>query len=137
MSASISILRKFASEGSLTLRVAGDCMSPILTRGEIVDVVESAVYLPGDIVAFARADGALVVHRFLGYAWKERQIVGVTQADDSTTRDAAVPLDRIVGRVVCRHRDGASLSPSIADRTRACASFCSATLLHLLRRGRA
>lgn len=135
MNASLPILRLFAGEGALTLRVAGDCMSPTLRRGELVDVVGQAFYLPGDVVAFQRADGELVVHRFLGYAPKGSGLACILRADDASRRDAAVPMSRVLGRVVSHHADGQAVRVTAIDRFAACAKFLGEIVMHLRKQG--
>ncbi len=108
----LDLLREGAARGETRLRVQGGCMSPRLAPGDVVTVRRARWLWPGDVVAFLASDDRLTVHRVLGYRpgrpWRL-----LTQADHAVLADSAVPLDRVVGRVV------ASPAVSWADRARA------------------
>lgn len=110
----LDALREAARHEPLRLRISGSCMEPALLGGRQVEVVASRLYWPGDILVFARRDGRLVAHRFLGYRPGLPMRV-FTQADHSPQPDSAVARDEIVGRVVVR--------VGAADRLRALARF--------------
>lgn len=95
----IATLRALAGEAPLPLSVAGACMEPTLADGAAVEVEPRSFYWPGDIVAFAAADGRIVLHRAIGY---RRGLALLTQADRAGAPDSAVPLDRVLGRVTTK-----------------------------------
>jgi hypothetical protein len=76
-------------------------MEPTIPAGAIVTVVHDGRPRPGAVSAFVGEDGRLVVHRFRrltpqGYVFR---------GDANAVDDAAVPIDRYVGRVTSA-RDG-------------------------------
>ncbi len=94
-------LRALASWEPLDLIVGGDCMSPLIRSGERVRVLGARVYLPGDIIAFRRRDGRLLVHRVLGYTWhRTRGLEVMAKGDHLSREDDPVGLDSVLGRVV-------------------------------------
>jgi hypothetical protein len=101
-------LRQIAREQPVRVRVQGDCMSPEMNDGEVVNVLRRGMVLPGDIVAFLAHDGRLTVHRILGYR-ASRPFRLVTQGDLSPRCDAPVSLERLLGRVPQRRRPLAAL----------------------------
>jgi hypothetical protein len=97
-------LREAVRQGGLAVRVAGDSMVPALPEGTRVTVRPTRVFWPGDLVAYARTDARLVVHRVLGYrpGWRWTLL---TRGDAAGRPDPAVSLDRVVGRAVAQgHR---------------------------------
>ena len=95
-----SALRQMAAAEPVRLTVRGDCMRPVLEPGREVTVAGSARYLPGDVVAFDSGAGSLVVHRVIGYRWRQGRLVLQTRADASGTLDSPVDPQRVIGRVV-------------------------------------
>ncbi len=77
-------------------------MAPLLADGERVAVARAALYWPGDLVAFAAADGRLLIHRLLGFRPWAGRLAAVTRGDACPGPDAPVPLARLIGRVVGR-----------------------------------
>jgi hypothetical protein len=100
--AALAALRGLASEGTLPLRVAGRCMAPDLQDGATVRIGPARLYVPGDVLAFADRSGRLVLHRLIGYQPVGSRFGLRTQADTEGIPDAAVPLDRVIGKVTGR-----------------------------------
>jgi len=92
-------LRELAAETPLSLRVSGDCMAPLLESGAMIQVIRQRVYWPGDPVVVHALDGRLLVHRLLGCYSKGRGWRWLTQADNALRPDAAVPGERLIGKV--------------------------------------
>src|SRR6188472_2178493 len=97
-------LHDLAREAPVTLRVRGTCMVPALASGEVVEVRAARFYWPGDIVAFATAEGVLTVHRVIGWGpaswnrpWSSWGLW--TQADGGTLPDAPVHRQRLIGKL--------------------------------------
>lgn len=93
-------LRDLAREGPVEVTVRGSCMAPRFADGERVRVAAARFYLPGDIVAFQAGDGRLRLHRLLGYRPGGTGIALITRGDGCPCHDGAVPLRRLLGRVV-------------------------------------
>jgi hypothetical protein len=55
-------------------------------------------YWPGDVLAFAGADGRLVLHRLLGYRLHGGRLAFVTRGDGNPRHDFPVAPARILGR---------------------------------------
>jgi hypothetical protein len=92
-------LRELCGERPLAVRVSGDCMSPVANDGDIVKVSRARFYWPGDVIAFRHYDGRLFMHRVIGY-WPAAGALGViTQADSSSSCEAAFRLDCVIGKV--------------------------------------
>ena len=98
MSASASILRWFARDEVLRLRVSGQCMAPHLPDGAIVEVRASRWYWPGDVIAYETARGQLLVHRVIGYRPGAGGLQLMTQADAGDVPDAPVPISSVIGK---------------------------------------
>jgi hypothetical protein len=120
-------LRDLALDAPLPLRVRGTCMTPALASGQVVEVRAARFYWPGDIVAFATAEGELTVHRAIGWGpaswsrpWSRWGLW--TQADGGALPDAPVHRERLIGKLPGRR----------GLRGRAAACFC--LLRHLGRR---
>jgi hypothetical protein len=92
-------LRELAAETPLSVRVSGDCMAPLLESGAMIQVVRRWFYWPGDPLVVHAPDGRLLVHRLLGCYSRGRGWRWLTQADNALRPDAAVPVERIIGRV--------------------------------------
>jgi hypothetical protein len=93
-------LRELAREGPVEVTVRGSCMAPRLADREQVRVVAARVYWPGDVVAFQAGDGRLRLHRLLGYRPLRGGVALITRGDRCPCHDGAVPIDRLLGRVV-------------------------------------
>jgi hypothetical protein len=92
-------LRELCVEQPLAVRVTGDCMSPLAHDGDVVRVSRVRFYWPGDVIAFRHSDGRLLMHRLIGY-WPTEGGVGIiTQADSSSSCEAAFGLDCVIGKV--------------------------------------
>lgn len=100
-------LRELAREEDSPVVISGDCMAPLLRRGETVRVRARRVYFPGDVIVFRTRAGDLAAHRVLG--WHPKGLV--TKGDDCVERDAPVSRDHIVG--------AARVRIAFADRVRA------------------
>lgn len=111
-------LRALAVEAPLSARVVGGCMAPLLTDGMRIEVRARRVYLPGDLIAFAAGDG-LFVHRFLGYAWRRRRLLLLSQADNASRRDAAIDAGQVLGRVCGGEVPRRAVAVPLGDRLRA------------------
>lgn len=92
-------LRGFAREGTVSVRVRGDCMAPVLADGSLVEVAAARLYWPGDVVVWSAPDGGLVAHRLLGYRLHRGSLALVTRGDSAAVHDSPVPLSRVLGRV--------------------------------------
>ena len=92
-------LRGFAREGTVSVRVRGDCMAPVLADGSPVEVQAARLYWPGDVVVWSAPEGGLVAHRLLGYRLHRGSLALVTRGDSATVHDSPVPLARVLGRV--------------------------------------
>jgi hypothetical protein len=109
-------------------------MRPQLLRGALVRVRATRWLWPGDVIAYARSDGALSVHRFLGYAWKNGALHAVTKADAGTAADALTPISSVLGRVSTRDEWGTRLSIGTTDRLSAARWFLSSAAHGVARR---
>ncbi len=94
------LLRDIAGNEELTIFVSGPCMDPVLPDGSRIHVRRKRWYWPGDVVAFRRSDGRLLVHRTLGYAVGRRGLALLAKGDRLAREDEPVSLTHIVGRVV-------------------------------------
>ncbi|MDS4025920.1 MAG: S24 family peptidase [Candidatus Contendobacter sp.] len=92
-------LRELAAESPVRLRISGNCMAPLLESGAMIQVVRQSFYWPGDPVVVYAVDGRLLGHRLLGFYPRSRRLKWLTQADNARWPDAAVPMDRIIGRI--------------------------------------
>lgn len=111
MAPMLAALRALLADGPLELRLNGECMAPALGDRATVRLRAVGVVWPGDVVAYARGDGRLVVHRVVG--WRPGAIF--TQADHSDTADGAIPRADVLGSV--------DLAVSVRDRLRALGRF--------------
>lgn len=92
-------LRELAKDAPLALRINGDCMAPLLESGAMIQVICQRFYWPGDPVVIHAPDGRLLGHRLLGFYPRARRLRWLTQADNARWPDAAVPTERIIGRI--------------------------------------
>ena len=94
-------------------------MEPDLLKGQVVGVALGRVFLPGDVVVFRDTqDGVLHAHRLVGYRRWQGKWAAMAAADNGSTLDAPVPLEKVVGRV-----SYADLTISVMDRLRAAGVF--------------
>jgi hypothetical protein len=98
-SSSFEALRGFAREGTVAVRVRGDCMVPVLADGSPVEVQAARLYWPGDVIVWSAPEGGLVAHRLLGYRLHRGSLALVTRGDSAAVHDPPVPLSRVLGRV--------------------------------------
>ncbi len=94
-----SALKGVNDRQSLTLKIQGQCMEPVLDSGSTIIAAQKRFYLPGDIIVFRRQDGELVVHRLLLVYWKNGVCKTLAKADGSPRSDAAVASKDVLGRV--------------------------------------
>lgn len=113
------MLRELAAETPVCVRVSGECMAPLLESGAMIQVVRQRVYWPGDPLVVHAADGRLLVHRLLGGYSKGRGWRWLTQADNARRPDAAVPGERLIGRVCGGDCSERLIRVPLADRWRA------------------
>jgi hypothetical protein len=93
--AAFEILRDLSLTGSVSLRLRGDCMAPVLEDGTPIAVRARRFYLPGDVLVFRTNTGDLTAHRMLGW----RRAALVTKGDGCVIHDAPVAREAIVGAV--------------------------------------
>ena len=102
------LLRDLVAQGRpVTLPVWGISMLPMLRDGDRVQVVPvtGARARVGDIVVRAESSGP-VIHRVVGW-WPSRAAWRLlTKGDGSLRLDPPLRVERVVGRVVARVRDG-------------------------------
>ena len=113
------LLREIATE-RLSLTVAGNCMGEVLPPGSRIEIRGTRILLPGDLVVVPAGD-TLVVHRVIGRYRRSRVAKVLTQADNAMRPDMAVPLSRVIGRVVSV--DGHPLNITPRSRLRAFLRF--------------
>lgn len=109
-------LRELLEGGALSVRVVGECMSPALQDGELLELRPVRTLWPGDVVALISADGRLLAHRVLGCALGRL----FTQADGSGTPDGVGSRERLLGRLAVEVRS--------SDRLRAAARLLGLAL---------
>jgi hypothetical protein len=124
-------LRELAAETPVSLWVSGDCMAPQLESGAMIQVARRRFYWPGDPLVVHAADGRLLVHRLLGGYSKGRGWRWLTQADNALRPDAAVPADRIIGKVCGGQCAAAMVRVPFAHRLRAILRFFLFVLIRL------
>jgi hypothetical protein len=76
-------------------------MAPVLREGDLVTIVPGGCYRLGEIILFPR-DGCLVLHRVVAKS-SDRLL---TKGDAAAHLDPPLPLQNILGRAVCRERQG-------------------------------
>ena len=98
--ASLNAIQQMLSSSSLALPIAGDCMVPVLLRGERVLIEPARFYWPGDIV-ISRQGQTLVAHRFLGWIppMGDSSRRAIFKADRARRPDAPVQALHCLGRV--------------------------------------
>lgn len=116
-------LRELTVESPVSLRVSGECMVPLLANGAMIQVVRQRFYWPGDPLVVHAPDGRLLVHRLLGCYSKGRGWRWLTQADNACRPDAAIPAERIIGRVCGGDCVARLIRVPLADRWHAVRQF--------------
>ena len=99
MALDTQLLRDFCQEGTLTVRVRDECMTPAIFDGENVIVTSRRIYWPGDILVFRYGDTGLRIHRLIAYRFKGRSLQLLTRGDRSESFDAPIHLDQVIGKV--------------------------------------
>lgn len=127
----VRALRNLAEDAPLELRVSGECMAPLLESGAMVQVVRRPFYWPGDPLVVHAPDGRLLVHRLLGFYPRARRLRWLTQADNARWPDAAVPAERIIGRVCGGQCAPALVRVPLSHRLIAILRFCLFVLIRL------
>jgi hypothetical protein len=125
------MLRGEARQSDLTIRVAGDCMAPLLAPGAEVRIGAQSFYWPGDVVAFASRAGELVVHRLVGYRLRRGGVWAITMPDQVDQPDASVPFARVLGRVRGGECDRRAVKIPLSARLRALRRFAAAAVERL------
>ena len=124
-------LRELAAESPVRLRIGGNCMAPLLESGAMIQVVRQSFYWPGDPVVVYAVDGRLLGHRLLGFYPRSRRLKWLTQADNAHWPDAAVPTDRIIGRICGGQCAPALVRVPLAHRAKAMLRFFLFILIRL------
>jgi hypothetical protein len=112
----LELLKPFARDGGLTLRVNGDCMSGVFSDGAKIRVERRVAYLPGDVLVFARGDGELISHRLLGFLPGRKGWRVLTRGDNYQQADPPTALSRVLGRIT--QINGKALHCGISTRVR-------------------
>ncbi len=94
------------TEASMTVRIRGGCMAPVLRDGESAKVTRARFFFPGDVVVFRTAT-TLVSHRAIGWAPLAGGVGIVTRGDHCERHDGVVSTRDILGRVDLRVGYGA------------------------------
>ena len=123
------VLREWAADAPLNLRVRGECMAPLLESGASVRVASRRLYWPGDLVVVLAPEGRLLVHRLLGGYLEKGNVRWLTQADAASRPDPGLPKTHIVGRVVGGDCHVHAVQVPVRHRVWACGRF----LRHALR----
>ena len=87
------------------LEIISNSMLPLLRKGDSIQLVNCAVsdLAVGDIITFL-GDGALVTHRFCGWAAHEGVMFLITRGDRPLALDKPFTEPDFVGKVVARRR---------------------------------
>ena len=124
-------LRELAVESPVSIRVSGECMVPLLASGAMIQVIRQPFYWPGDVVVVHAADGRLLAHRLLGCYSKGRGWRCLTQADNALRPDAALPTERIIGKVSGGDCSERLVRVPLAHRVKAVLRFFRLVLIHM------
>jgi len=121
-----------AALSDLTIRVSVRCMSPVIPEGAELRVRRHRLYWPGDVVVFRRHDGRLLVHRVIGWYYRESRWKLMTRADNASSADAAITAEHIVGAV--SHVNGAAWRVPLPHRLHAINQFAGISLARIIGR---
>jgi len=127
----VRALRELATESPVSLRVSGECMVPLLANGAMIQVVRQRFYWPGDPLVVHAVGGHLLVHRLLGGYSKGRGWRWLTQADNAFRPDAAVPTERIIGKICGGDCSERLIRVPLAHRVKAVLRFFRLVLIHM------
>ncbi len=91
------MLDLLAEGTSVEIPVTGDSMSPCIRGSDVVTLepIDDRELRLGDVVAFPRPDGRLVIHRVVTLEAKRLR----TRGDATSAADAWIDQQRLVGRV--------------------------------------
>lgn len=95
----MTAVRNLARE-PLRIRIAGNCMAPLLMDGSWVWVQSARLYWPGDVLVIRSPRGCWLAHRLIGGYPKGRAWRWLTQADGAERPDNAVSRQAILGRII-------------------------------------
>lgn len=86
---------------SLSLKVKGNCMMPLIADGQRVQVSKRKYYWPGDIVGISHNSGATALHRCIGYRIHKGRLCILTRADSEAPEliDTPTPLPYVLGKL--------------------------------------
>jgi len=113
-------LREMSAD-SISFRIRGACMTPVLDDGTTVSVRARRFYLPGDVLVFRTNAGDLAAHRMLGW----RRAALVTKGDTCEVHDPPVSRQAILG--------AADVPVRLRDRVSALLQFGGIVLRRLAR----
>ncbi len=126
------VLDLLAGGMAVEIPVTGDSMSPSIRSSDtltLAPIGERRVSL-GDVVAFARPDGRLVIHRVVAIAEDRLR----TRGDAASQIDAWIDRDSLIGRVEGVSRRGRRARRGLGPGRSLIAALSRAGLLrHLLR----
>jgi len=91
---------------SLSFRIASGSMSPMIEVGDTVKVSRAEpnrIHI-GDILAFQDGQN-VVVHRFIGKSWSNRQLV-FHHRGDAGAFSGKIPAQNLIGRVTAIEKEG-------------------------------
>jgi signal peptidase I len=92
-------VRELATRESVTVRVRGSCMEPLICAGSEVAIRRRRFYAPGDVIVFRTSAGELTAHRVLGYRRRAGQMFVMTKGDHCQEHDPPVAPEAIMGAV--------------------------------------
>ncbi len=121
-----AVLRDLAASEPVSLTVNGDCMRPALEDGDRIRVRRARFYLPGDLLAFQRSDGRLLVHRLLGYSIGRHGLQILARGDHLSREDEPVAFAQVVGRVIATGHRRTSIR--LVERLRAVLHYAQVTI---------
>lgn len=125
----IEAIREAASEGTLSVRVSGDCMEPLVRAGARVTISGQArFYWPGDAVAVFTGRSVLALHRVIGCYRSDGQWKFITQGDKIAQPDAAVSFPQILGRVCGGECSSTLVKIPLRSRFRAFVRFLASAI---------
>ena len=114
------------TEGSFSVTVRGDSMSPEVREGDLVTVEKADVRMlrAGDIILCRSRAFGFLVHRVI---WTKGKII--TMGDNLTMSDGALGEGDLIGRIVAIRRGEEELQPS---RVRAFGAIARGLIIVLL-----